>query len=176
MSHKLLLTAEEHSSLLARRAVAGPPSGCAFDRTGRATPKRDCCRQLHDCTVSNSWHCNNGQVMTPPFPQAKELLFCYWLANHALYYTSASKFRCTFIIRRIRLCLIGICLYYVCFRKSDCVQNDVDNDVDIDVDIDVPLTTFLTKVSTRFSGNRTAAFRLNWFPVFIRTRKKNRNY
>jgi len=22
--------------------------------------------------------------MTPPFPQAKELFFCFWLANHAL--------------------------------------------------------------------------------------------
>jgi hypothetical protein len=83
-SVNLLLTAEEHSSLLARRVVAGPPSGCTFDRTGRATPKRDCCRQLHASTVSNSCHCNNGHVMTLPFPQAKEMLFCFWLANHAL--------------------------------------------------------------------------------------------
>jgi hypothetical protein len=67
-------------------------------------------------------------------------------------------------------------VYYVCFGKSDCVQNDVDNNVDIDVDIDVSLTTVLTKVSTTgFLGNHTAAFRLKWFPVFIRT-KKNRNY
>jgi len=59
--------------------------------------------------VSNSCHCNNGQVMTLPFPQAKELLFCFWLANHALQYTSARKFRHTFIIEIIRMYLIGWC-------------------------------------------------------------------
>ena len=77
LSHSLLLTAEEHCSLSARRTVAGPPSGCTFGRTGRATPKRtavhsctvvlwaaagtvmkrDCCTQLHVCTVGSS-HCN----------------------------------------------------------------------------------------------------------------------
>jgi len=75
MPNNLLLTAEEHSSLLARRTVVGPPSGWGFDRTGRATPKRDCCRQLHGFTVNNSSHCNNAQVMTHPIPQANELLF-----------------------------------------------------------------------------------------------------
>ena len=74
-----------------RRAVAGPRCGCGLDKTGRATPTRDCCTQLHACTVSNSWHCNNGQVMTPSFPQAKELLFCFWLAIHAICKTSESK-------------------------------------------------------------------------------------
>jgi len=60
----------EHSSLLVGRAVGGPPTGCGFDRTGRDTPKRDCCRQLHASTVSNRCQCNNAQVMTLPFPQA----------------------------------------------------------------------------------------------------------
>jgi len=93
VSHNLLLTAEEHSSLLARRTVFGPPSGLTFDRTGRATPKRDCCTQLHACTVGSSCHCTNVQFITLPFPQAKKLFFCFWLANHAHCYTRASKFR-----------------------------------------------------------------------------------
>ena len=93
VSDNLLLTAEEHSNLLARRAVVGPPSGRTFDRTGRATPKRDCCTQLHACTVPSSCHYNNVQFTTPPFPQAKKLLLCFWLANHAQCYTRASIFR-----------------------------------------------------------------------------------
>ena len=72
LSHNLLLTAEEHSSLLARRAVAGPPSGCGFVRTGKATPKRDCCRQLHACTVSNSCNCNHFKVIKFLFLKQKK--------------------------------------------------------------------------------------------------------
>jgi len=75
VSHNLLLTAEKHSSLLARRTVFGPPSGGTFDRTGKATPKRVCCTQLHGCTVGSSCHCNNVQFITHPFPEGKELLF-----------------------------------------------------------------------------------------------------
>jgi len=81
VSHNLLLlTAEEHPRLLARRAVAGLPAGSTFDRTGRITPKRDCCRH-----VSNSCHCNNGYHETSIF-SAKKLLFHFWLVKHALYY------------------------------------------------------------------------------------------
>jgi hypothetical protein len=80
MSHNLLLTAEEHSNLLSRRTAAGS-SGCSFESTVRATPKRDCRRQVRASTESNRCYYNNIQVTKPLFPQAIELHFCFWLAK-----------------------------------------------------------------------------------------------
>ena len=111
VSHNLLLTAEEHSSLIARRTVVSPPSGRTFDRTGRATPKRDCCRQPHACTVGNSCHCNNVQFITHPFPEGKELLFFSdWLVTPTVTCARGNSDE-TYIIWIISWYLIELCLY-----------------------------------------------------------------
>jgi hypothetical protein len=167
VSDNLLLTAEEHSSLLARSASAVPLLSAASREP--AGPHRNV-TAVDNCTLllwATAVIVTTFKDETFRFLKRRNAWFVSdWLITPFITRHEVNLDD-TYIIVIIRWNLNGWCCVLACFRRRGYVENDVDTDV--------PLTTVVTKVSTtEFSGIQTAARRLRWFPVSF-WQLKNRN-